>query len=129
MDGQQKPTVFIHEDDEALLDALCDSLEMLGYPVVGTSGMLQPNRLRFRGMPGIFIMDLMLMNEPSGIELTRTLKERGMKCPVIAITASPMMAEQARESGLFADVLNKPDGVLALHLVSAIDKALAPQEG
>lgn len=105
MSGRQ-PCIVVVEDDPYILDLVRDALEMEGFEPVGFNRPFAVDTLTVR--PALFLFDLMLPGQ-SGIELAQTLSDgEYLGAPKIAMSASAVMLERARQSGLFAAFLRKP---------------------
>jgi len=102
------PTVVVIDDEPALLNLVSDLLEDDGYTVLQVK---HPNRmdvLKEGDTPDLFLVDLM-MPDKNGIQLARELRAKGMdRTPMIAMSASRHMLDQAAESRLFDDCVSKP---------------------
>jgi two-component system, LuxR family, response regulator FixJ len=112
--------VYVVDDDDAALDSLIMLLNAEGLPAVGFSN---PNEF-LETLPeeprGCLITDLR-MPEMDGVELIRTLRDKGVIIPVIVITghADVTKAVDAMKAGA-ADFIEKPfESELILRLVRA----------
>jgi CheY-like chemotaxis protein len=105
-------SIVIVEDEPDILTLLSDLLGGEGFSVVGFHRPFDLSALVVT--PDLFVLDLMLP-EGSGIEVARMLRHAGYHgTPMIAMSASEMMLEQARNSGLFQAFLPKPFDVIEL---------------
>ncbi|GAC1629109.1 MAG: hypothetical protein NVS4B2_10820 [Chloroflexota bacterium] len=100
--------IVIVDDEETILQILCDVLEMEGFDVA----CLDHPRLVDTHVAGtaanLFLIDLMLPTM-TGIELASKLRRDGHdSTPMIAISASASMRRAATQSGLFHATIAKP---------------------
>jgi two-component system response regulator MprA len=100
--------VLVIDDDRAVRDALRRALVLAGYEVQtaenGLEGMQQVDETR----PDVIVLDVM-MPEMDGLELSRRLRSRGDRTPILMLTARD--AVEDRIDGLDAgadDYLVKP---------------------
>ena len=101
-----KPYVVVVEDDPLILTLVHDALEMEGFEPIGFNHPFKIETLTVD--PALFLFDLMLPDQ-TGIELAERLREDGYaEAPMIAMSASPVMIEHARQTDLFEAVLTKP---------------------
>jgi two-component system phosphate regulon response regulator PhoB len=102
------PQILILEDEAPLLSVLEEFLASEGMRPVGAG---QPNvalDVAADLRPQLIIIDVMLSGA-SGIEVAVKLRERGFRdTPIIAISASPLMLDFARQMGIFDGYLTKP---------------------
>jgi len=103
-----KPTLFIVDDDEAMLDALKTMAATVGIPA-----QVYPSAQQFLDdchpdQPGCLVVDVR-MPDMSGLELQATLAERDIQLPVIVISghADVRVAVRAVKAGAL-DFLEKP---------------------
>ena len=82
----RKKRVLVVEDDEALLFGLEENLKSAGYDVMkardGSGGL----RLGMERHPDLIILDLMLPGM-SGYEICKSLRGKGVRVPIIMVTA------------------------------------------
>jgi DNA-binding NtrC family response regulator len=115
--------VIILDDDLDLGEMLAETLHLLGHPVIALAAPLDAERIVLRGCPSVMVLDMKLDGRYTGIEMAQRIREgRGIRCPLIGITASLQMAGLARESGLFCTVLEKPFELTAL--IAAVTEAI-----
>jgi two-component system alkaline phosphatase synthesis response regulator PhoP len=107
-------TILVVEDDPSLAFVLKDNLEFEGHRVVhvadGVAGLERAVALR----PDLLILDVMLPGM-NGIQLCKSLRERGEGLPILLLTARSQEAEKVQ--GLDAgadDYVTKPFGVQEL---------------
>ncbi|MBI3172167.1 MAG: PAS domain S-box protein [Chloroflexi bacterium] len=109
-EGNQRPTILLVEDTEAVSMLIHDYLESHGYQVFvarnGFEGITQAQQLR----PKLILMDVM-MPEMDGLETTRRLRSlpRFEHTPIVALTALAMPGDRDRclAAGM-NDYLSKP---------------------
>src|SRR5947209_8762572 len=100
------PCIVIVEDDDDILSLVRDALEMEGFDSIGFSRPFPVTTLTVA--PDLFVFDMMLP-EVTGIELARRVQAEGhADTPIIAMSASRAMMENARRSGLFKAFISKP---------------------
>jgi two-component system alkaline phosphatase synthesis response regulator PhoP len=102
-----RPTVVVVEDDPDILDLLGEIISGEGLEVRAFS---RPDLFaiqRDAGVPALFVLDIMLPGM-SGVDLARHLQHLYPRTPIIATSASRLMLEVARGSGLFTACIPKP---------------------
>ena len=107
---QESFTVYVVDDDESVRKALKRLLGSMGYRTVtfeSAEDLLDSNVVID---DGCLILDI-LLPAMTGLELQEMLASRGVKCPVVFITAhdNPHWEKSAREAGALA-YLRKPFG-------------------
>lgn len=119
-------TVFIVDDDASIRDALAILLGLRGYRVslfADAAGFLGACRPDWRGCALIDIR----MPGMDGLSLQRTLREMGIRLPVIVITGHGDVRSARDAFKLEAvDFLEKP--IDQARLIQAIDEAFALQD-
>jgi DNA-binding response OmpR family regulator len=84
--NEKKRTVLVVEDDESLRMALGENLESAGYDVLlasdGPAGLSEA----LSRHPALIVLDVMLP-QMSGYEICRKLRDRGIRTPVLMLTA------------------------------------------
>jgi FixJ family two-component response regulator len=121
--AENKPSVFIVDDDKPLLDSLVALLEALGFQVRAFSTPGSFVRYYRREMPGCLVLDIRMPGQ-SGLELFQQLLGEGKRLPVIFITADADVttAVSAMKTGAI-EFLEKP---FDRHIfIDRIRKALA----
>jgi DNA-binding response OmpR family regulator len=99
----QPPTVLV-VDDDASLRLLCRvNLELDGYRVLEAPDVAEAERLILADPVDVVLLDVHVGPE-SGIELMRTLRERGVAPPVVLVTGTAQL-----DAGTRAEA----DGVVA----------------
>jgi FixJ family two-component response regulator len=121
--AENKPSVFIVDDDKQLLDSLVALLDALGFQVRPFSTPSSFVRFYRREMPGCLVLDIRMPGQ-SGLELYQQLLGEGKRLPVIFITADADVttAVSAMKTGAI-EFLEKP---FDRHIfIDRIRKALA----
>jgi FixJ family two-component response regulator len=125
--AENKPSVFIVDDDKQLLDSLVALLDALGFQVRAFSTPSSFVRFYRREMPGCLVLDIRMPGQ-SGLELYQQLLSEGKRLPVIFITADADVttAVSAMKTGAI-EFLEKP---FDRHIfIDRIRKALALDAG
>jgi two-component system alkaline phosphatase synthesis response regulator PhoP len=103
-----RPLVLIADDDPDILLLLRVRLERSGYEVIAAQDGAEALALAFDRSPDLAILDIS-MPELTGVEVTRTLRERNFTQPVILLTALTQNADVAAGAAAGADAyLTKP---------------------
>lgn len=100
--------ILIVEDDEALVELLEYNLRHAGFDTVVATGGYEALRLADAEAPDLVVLDIMLP-ELDGISVCRELRMRGLRMPVLMLTA--LDSETDRVVGLEVgadDYLTKP---------------------
>ncbi len=120
--SEAQPVVFVVDDDLSVLKSLRVLLEVCGFKVEAFSSAQEFLRNCRDYVPGCLVLDICLPGL-NGIELQRTLFERGLSLPIIFITGHGdiPMSVQAMKSGA-VDFLSKPFTDQAL--LDAIEQAM-----
>lgn len=94
--------VLIVEDEKRMLLALRDNLEFEGYEVItatdGEAGLAAAIKRR----PDVVILDIMLPRL-SGFDVCRAIRERGMRMPILLLSARSQESDKVLGLGLGAD--------------------------
>jgi two-component system response regulator MtrA len=131
MEDVGRRMVLVVEDDPHTVQMVHDVLELDGLTAVGVGDPEQVEGVARSIVPDLFLIDVMLPGR-SGIELAAQLRETAFtNTPMIAMSASPLMAEVAAESGLFQAQLEKPFDVddLLERILECISQANGNEEG
>jgi len=80
-----EPTVFIVDDDEAIVRSLTDVVELIGLKVKSFSSGSQFLKVYKPSCPACLILDV-IMPDMSGLELQKHLAAAGITLPTIVIT-------------------------------------------
>ena len=121
--NQERPTVFIVDDDSSVLRSLERLFQVEGYAVEGFAHPRQMlEREPWQG-PGCVVMDLR-MPELNGLELQQELRQAGWKLPIVFISGHGDVpaAVKAMKAGA-VDFLPKPFSTT--ELLAAVERALA----
>ena len=117
--------VLVIEDDPVILSTVVDILEFEGYRVEkatnGAEGLASIERSR----PALVLLD-MRMPVMNGWDFARILEERGIKVPILVMTAAQDAKRWAHEigaEGYVAKPFHLPD------LLSAVEALLGPGPG
>lgn len=104
----QQPTVFLVDDDPAMLDSVSLLLESADLPTECYSSARKFLEAYRPHRPGCLVLDVR-MPEMSGLELQETLAARGFNIPIIFITGhgDVPMSVKAMKAGA-VDFLEKP---------------------
>ena len=90
--------ILVVDDDPSILSTVADILEFEGYTVEraanGAEGLAVVERMR----PRLVLLD-MRMPVLDGWQFARTLKERGIKLPILVMTAAQDARRWAQEIG------------------------------
>ncbi|HET6884320.1 MAG TPA: response regulator [Pirellulales bacterium] len=121
--SQHKPTVFVVDDDQQMLDSLVMLIETMGYPARGFASAGAFHRFYRREWPGCLVLDVRLPGK-SGVELYEQLVREEKRLPVIFITAHADVttAVAAMKTGAI-EFLEKPFDRQTL--LERIERALA----
>ena len=100
--------ILVVDDDPAVLEVVCEALQEAGYEVAGVGHPTVTFGLISGVRPDVLLIDLMLP-QIDGRELARQLRLKGFTdTPMVAMSASASMLQQASASQIFQDVLPKP---------------------
>jgi FixJ family two-component response regulator len=101
------PLVVLVEDDAAVLVSLRFALQMEGFSVLGYESAEDLLREAPHLNPSCFVIDYYLPGA-NGLELMKTLRERGLSAPVILITTNPskLLLQRVKSEG--ATIIEKP---------------------
>lgn len=116
-------TVFLLDDDEAVVVALGRVLQASGFRVLASKSPIEFLATHDSGAPGCLVADVR-MPAMSGLELQRVLHARGCDRPIVFITGQGDIPTtvQAMKAGA---VTFLPKPVRSVELVAAVDEALA----
>lgn len=119
----REPTVFVVDDDPAVLDSMRLLLRSVGLPSAGYTSAADFLEAHDPETPGCVVLDLR-MPGMGGMELQRRLQEMGSDIPIVFVTAHgdvPTAVEAVKAGAV--DFIQKPfkDG----KLLEKVDQALA----
>jgi two-component system, LuxR family, response regulator FixJ len=105
--AEGEATVYIVDDDAGVRESLALLLGLKGFRTESYAGAEEFIR-DFRGSPGCLLLDIR-MPGLGGLELQRLLSERGVRIPVVIITAhGDVAAARTALKGGAVDFLEKP---------------------
>jgi two-component system OmpR family response regulator len=107
-DHAKRPPVLLIEDEKGLAEEISAELSRLGYPVQCVETVEEGTVAAHSGGAALMIVDRMLHGS-DGLSMVETLREEGVKTPVLVISALSSVDERIR--GLKAggdDYLAKP---------------------
>lgn len=107
-------TIAVVDDDDAMVETLCDVLELHGWAPVRASDGEQAVELVTRGDVDVVLMDIR-MPKMNGVEALREIRRRRPAAQVILFTASAaqeLLADAVRYGAV--RVLRKPVDVVEL---------------
>ncbi len=85
--GNPSPPILVVEDDAEILNTVSSILELEGYTVERARNGQEGLRVVERTVPGLVLLD-MRMPVLDGWGFVRALKERGIKLPIVVMTAA-----------------------------------------
>jgi FixJ family two-component response regulator len=105
---EQRPVVFIIDDDASVRDGVSDLLHSIGIRVESFGAVQEFLQSKRADAPGCIVLDVRLPGT-SGLEFQRTLAESGIQLPVIFISGygDISMSVRAMKSGAM-EFLTKP---------------------
>ena len=110
--------ILVVDDDDILLDATATALRMAGYQVDTASDGLEAVRIVQQARPAAIVLDLR-MPRLDGYEFSRSLKKKGLRIPLIVMTASDDGEGWAERMGAAA-FLAKP--FATTELIGAVER-------
>jgi len=116
------PLILIIDDDPDILKVLRANLQVAGFGVETGLNCSEAGDLIEKNQPDLLVLDLMLP-DCDGVEFCRELRERGMKFPIIMLTARDDLSDRVLglESGA-DDYVVKP--FEAMELIARIRACL-----
>jgi PAS domain S-box-containing protein len=100
--------VLVVEDDEATRQYICFALERAGAECRDARSVEEALKSIASRPPAVIVSDI-AMPDRTGYELARNVRESGWKIPMLAVTASGVVADRDRAlSSGFDDYLRKP---------------------
>jgi CheY-like chemotaxis protein len=85
--GAERQTILLVEDTEAHRDVYGGLLWYNGYDVVHVSDGPTAIERAMEIRPDLILLDIMLAGSMDGLEVARTLRNRGLRMPIIALSA------------------------------------------
>ncbi|MFZ1631750.1 MAG: response regulator, partial [Anaerolineae bacterium] len=110
--GGDAQLILIVEDNDVLLDAMSDSLEMMGYRVTSAgNGVEALVVLATRGDTIALVLSDLMMPVMGGEALLRAMRARGLTMPVVILSGYPLEGELVglKTQGLAGWLLKPPD--------------------
>ena len=103
-----KKTILVVEDEQGISMAIKDELEFEGFQVrLATDGVTGLDSI-LQFPPHLVVLDLMLPGK-NGFDICREIRQRGIKTPVIVLTARGQEADKIRGLEIGADdYITKP---------------------
>lgn len=120
--------ILIVEDNPALLDAMSDIIEIMGYRVMGVSnGAEALDALAAHGDGVALVLSDMMMPVMNGEALVQAMRSRGLATPVVILSGYPLDGDIAKlkTMGVAGWLLKPPDVAdLARLLAQALNRPL-----
>ena len=101
-DAAGGPVVLLVDDDRGILRAVGAALELEGFAVVPASGGRAALEAAERVAPDVMLLDLG-MPDLDGLEVVRTLRERGDEIPICILSARDEVDDRVRGLEVGAD--------------------------
>jgi CheY-like chemotaxis protein len=118
--------ILVLEDDTQVLDTVTDVLRSAGYGVIGLRHPELVLEVVAHEPPDLILVDMMLPAQ-SGIDVADRLWVNGFgAAPMIAMSASGIMLDLARQMPFFDALIRKPFDIDTL--LSTVDRALADHD-
>ena len=99
---------IVIDDNPDIREMFLLMLPLTGWEVIAAGA----GGIRVEPPPDVYLIDIMLAGPMAGavdgIEYAKRLRERGIRAPFIALSASTHQLEAAKKSGLFAACVAKP---------------------
>jgi two-component system, OmpR family, alkaline phosphatase synthesis response regulator PhoP len=112
--SQQKPRILVVEDDLSILTGVSMNLRFEGYEVLQAQDGARGLELAVGELPDLIVLDVM-MPRVNGYEVLRELRSRGVRTPVLVLSAKGMERDKVLGLDLGADdYVVKPFGVAEL---------------
>ncbi len=119
--------ILVVDDDESVLSMATEVLESEGYSVRSAEDGAVALSLVEAEPPSLVLLDMRLP-KVNGWEFARRLQERGVRVPVVVMTAAGDAERAARQIGA-VDYLAKPFDISELLSKVARDRAEPPRGG
>ena len=110
--------ILVIDDDPAILQTVSDILEFEGYPVALASNGAEGLNLLEQVQPSLILLD-MRMPVLDGWQFARTLQQRGIRLPILVMTAAQDARRWAHEIDADAYIAKPFDLV---ELLTAVEK-------
>lgn len=101
-DVKKHDQILVVEDDQTLREGLLLNLALNGYRTCAAADAETGLRLAFDAKPDLILLDLMLPGG-SGLEILRTLRQKGLRTPVLILSARGGTADKVAGLNLGAD--------------------------
>jgi len=112
--SQEKPRVLVVEDDLSILTGVSMNLRFEGYEVLQAQDGARGLEMAVSDAPDIIVLDVM-MPKLNGYEVLKELRSRGVRTPVLVLSAKGMERDKVLGLDLGADdYVVKPFGVAEL---------------
>ena len=112
--SQERPRVLIVEDDLSILTGVSMNLRFEGYEVLQAQDGEKGLEMALSATPDLIVLDVM-MPRLNGYEVLRELRSRGVRVPVLVLSAKGMERDKVLGLDLGADdYVVKPFGVAEL---------------
>ena len=112
--SQQKPRILVVEDDLSILTGVSMNLRYEGYEVIQAQDGARGLEMAVTDGPDLIVLDVM-MPRLNGYEVLRELRSRGVRTPVLVLSAKGMERDKVLGLDLGADdYVVKPFGVAEL---------------
>jgi two-component system alkaline phosphatase synthesis response regulator PhoP len=111
---EERPRVLVVEDDLSILTGVSMNLSFEGYEVLQAQDGERGLEMAVQDAPDLIVLDVM-MPKINGYELLRELRSRGVRTPVLVLSAKGMERDKVLGLNLGADdYVVKPFGVAEL---------------
>lgn len=112
--SQEKPRVLVVEDDLSILTGVSMNLRFEGYEVLQAQDGARGLEMAVTDAPDLIVLDVM-MPKLNGYEVLKELRSRGVRTPVLVLSAKGMERDKVLGLDLGADdYVVKPFGVAEL---------------
>ena len=110
----RQKSVLIVEDDDSLMLGLAENLQLAGYRVFKAANGLEGQKLAIERSPDLILLDVMLPGM-NGYEVCQSLRVRGMRTPIVMLTARQEEFDKLMGFDMGADdYLTKPFSIKEL---------------
>ena len=87
--SQQRPRILVVEDDLSILTGVSMNLQYEGYEVLQAQDGARGLEMALTDRPDLVVLDVM-MPRLNGYEVLRELRSRGVRTPVLVLSAKGM---------------------------------------